>query len=93
MMCAKRLDMSPPVTVGVDRNDPDGVRSHLYVPDPEVGGLVPMCGYGWNRSDGSAFSIFRGWASRRGICKLCERNLAAGRPPVTEGWPHPTRWI
>ena len=37
---------------------PGRVVSHTYAETEE--GLFPMCGYGWNRSDGKAFSIFRG---------------------------------
>lgn len=59
----------------------------------EVTNLYPMCGYGWNRSNGQSYSIFRGNKSARGTCKLCMRNLEAGKNPVIEGFPHKTKWI
>lgn len=78
---------------GVCRNsEPGAVKSHTYAEDNE-GNLYPMCGYGWNRSDGTAFSIFRGSPGTEGTCERCRRNLAAGRGPVVDGWPHKTKWI
>lgn len=76
---------------GLCRNEGDEVRSHLYKETPE--GLVPMCGWGWNRSDGEGFSIFRGHRSNRGCCKTCIKKMKANKPPVTDGWPHKTKWI
>ncbi|WP_314712950.1 hypothetical protein [Sphingobium yanoikuyae] len=55
--------------------------------------LWPMCGYGWNRSDGHRFSIFRGSPGTEGDCKLCRKNVAAGKPPVVDGFPHKTKWL
>ena len=80
------------VITGVCRNEPNATRHHLYVYGDD-GELYPMCGYGWNRSDGTAFSIFRGHTSDLGECALCRKNLDAGKPPVTGGWHHKTRWI
>lgn len=65
---------------------------HTYVED-KSGDLWPMCGYGWNRSNGTAFSIFRGSPGTEGDCKLCQKNLRAGKPPVKEVFPHKTRWL
>lgn len=76
---------------GLDRNEQHKVRSHLYKETPD--GLYPMCGYGWNRSDGEAFSIFRGHKSSRGTCKACIKNIKAGKDPVFNGFPHKTKWI
>lgn len=59
----------------------------------EDGNLFPMCGYGWNRSDGHAFSILRKTPGSQGSCKLCQKNVAAGKPPLFEGWEHKTRWL
>jgi len=78
-------------TIAVDRNEPDNSRAHYYAHTKH--GLLPMCGYGWNRSDGSSFSVLRGWTSRRGTCKLCERNITADKPPVKNGFPHKTKWL
>ena len=77
--------------IGADRNNPDDVRSHLYANTPA--GLLPMCGYGWNRSDGEALSILRGYRSARGICLLCQRNIDEGREPVKAGFRHKTKWL
>jgi hypothetical protein len=66
--------------------------SHTYAM-MEDGSLLPMCGYGWNRSDGEAFSIFRGAPGTEGNCKRCRKNVAAGLPPVAEGFAHKTKWL
>jgi hypothetical protein len=66
--------------------------SHTYAM-MEDGELWPMCGYGWNRSNGERFSIFRGSPGTEGDCKFCRKNVAAGRPPVFDGFPHKTRWL
>jgi hypothetical protein len=76
---------------GECRNSPHAL-SHTYAMTDD-NGLWPMCGYGWNRSDGEAFSIFRGSPGTEGDCKVCARNVAAGKPPVTNGFPHKTRWL
>ncbi len=78
---------------GTDRNDPDGLKAHAYH-GPSYNELVaPMCGYGWNRSGGHAFSIFRNNTSTRGKCAICHRRIEAGLEPIREPWPHKTRWI
>ena len=76
---------------GTGRDD-DNNNSHTYAETTD-GELYPMCGYGWNRSDGEGFSIFRGTYGTEGSCKLCQKNLHSGKPPVTEGFPHKTKWI
>jgi hypothetical protein len=76
---------------GICRNEGDKVRSHLY---KEVDGNVyPMCGYGWNRSNGTRLSVFMGHSSAKGTCRRCLDNMNAGKAPVTEGWEHRTKWI
>lgn len=52
-----------------------------------------MCGYGWNRSGGDSFSVFRGLPGTEGTCKLCQKNLREGKPPVYNGFVHKTKWI
>ena len=68
-------------------------HSHLYA----VGGgydHMPMCIYGWNRSDGERLSIFRGHAGARGLCKICERRARLGLPPIeSENAEHKTKWL
>lgn len=76
----------------VDRNNPDAARSHLYALTA-AGNYWPMCDYGWNRSNGERFSILRGWSSRRGLCKMCGRRRADGKPPVVHPRTHKTKWL
>ena len=75
---------------GTCRNT-DNAKSHTYAMADD--GLWPMCGYGWNRSDGEAFSIFRGSPGTEGECQLFRKSVAAGKPPVRDGWPHKTKWL
>lgn len=76
---------------GSCRNE-ERTLSHTYAQMTD-GDLWPMCGYGWNRSDGERFSIFRGSPGTEGGCKVCRRNVAAGKAPVTDGFPHKTKWL
>lgn len=76
---------------GQCRND-DGALMHTYA-EMDDGRLLPMCGYGWNRSNGEGFSIFRGPPGTEGDCLLCRRNVAADKPPTERGVRHKTRWI
>lgn len=76
---------------GQCRNNPRAL-SHTYAM-MEDGDLLPMCSYGWNRSDGQAFSILRGPPGSEGDCALCRKNMASGKPPIRDGFPHKTKWI
>lgn len=76
---------------GQDRNEDDAL-SHTYA-ETFAGHLWPMCGYGWNRSNGNRLSIFRGSPGTEGDCKLCAKNIAAGKRPLHKGWPHKTKWL
>jgi hypothetical protein len=76
---------------GQDRNE-ERALSHTYA-EMTDGNLWPMCGYGWNRSGGTRLSIWRGSPGTEGDCKLCRKNIAAGKPPVTNGFPHKTKWL
>lgn len=76
---------------GQCRNN-DRALTHTYA-EMENGELWPMCGYGWNRSDGHALSIFRGTPGSQGDCLLCRRNVTDRKPPLTEPWPHKTKWL
>ncbi len=76
---------------GQCRNNPNA-KTHTYV-ETELDGLLPMCGYGWNRSDGDRFSIFRVSPGTEGECKLCQKNVAAKKGPVEYGFQHKTRWL
>jgi hypothetical protein len=94
--CRKAVPtMHPDITAfrsGSCRNEPHR-KSHTYVETRIEGELYPMCGYGWNRSDGEAFSIFRGSFGVAGTCERCRKNLIDGKPPVMNGWPHKTKWL
>ena len=76
---------------GLCRNN-DYALSHTYA-EMENGDLWPMCGYGWNRSDGEHFSIWRGAPGTEGDCRICQKRVATNQPPVLEGWKHKTKWI
>jgi len=41
----------------------------------------PMCRRGWNREDGTAYSIWRNNGGL-GICRVCQRRAEQGLPPV-----------
>lgn len=66
-------------------------RSHLYL--LEDGEYTPMCEFGWNRSDGERFSIFRGWRGHRGLCRTCSNRAEKGLEPIREARGHKTQWI
>lgn len=69
-------------------------HSHLYTIDTNGLPELPMCRYGWNRSDGERFSILRGWRGGRGLCRICERRAEAGLPGVEcKPGSHKTKWI
>ena len=76
---------------GSCRNN-DNARSHTYAMMDD-GELWPMCEYGWNRSNGTRFSILRGSPGTEGDCKLCRKNLDVGRPPVLVARGHKTKWL
>lgn len=76
---------------GLDRNE-DNALSHSYAM-MSSGNLWPMCDYGWNRSDGSRFSILRQPPGTEGDCKICARNVEAGKRPIIHPRPHKTKWL
>ncbi len=93
MMNAAKVD-EPTVVgyrAGLCRNE-DRALSHTYAMMSN-GDLYPMCGYGWNRSDGHGFSILRQEPGTQGDCKLCGKNVAAGKEPVYDGFDHKTKWL
>lgn len=59
-----------------DHNDDHRV-THLYKGDFGSPGL-PMCARGWNRDNGTSYSIWRGNISPAGICRVCERRALKG---------------
>ena len=75
---------------GLDRNDQHLV-AHLYsVTFGNFGD--PMCVRGWNRSDGTAYSIFRNVVGDAGVCRVCQRRAAEGKPPIPSR-NRKTRWL
>lgn len=67
-------------------------RSHLYEDNGDY--YEPMCRHGWNRSNGAAFSIFRGHSGGLGTCKVCQRRKDAGLPSVpAKPGSHKTKWL
>lgn len=75
---------------GLDRNDQHLV-AHLYKGTFSEPGL-PMCVRGWNRSNGSGYSIFRGDVGEAGVCRICERRALAGKDGVASR-KRRARWI
>jgi hypothetical protein len=67
--------------VGLGRDVPHPKRSHLYKGEFSDPG-DPMCRYGWNRDDGTSYSIWRGNYGDAGVCRICLRRAQAGLPPV-----------
>lgn len=51
--------------------------THLYKGTHADPGY-PMCKRGWNRDDGTSYSIWRGNISPAGLCKVCERRAEKG---------------
>lgn len=98
---------SPTYVEAIGRNPGEELQhSHLYVEVKEptdvaskagIGartGYLPMCRYGWNRSNGEAFSIFRGHSGARGLCKVCKKRADAGLPGVpAKSGSHKTKWL
>jgi hypothetical protein len=93
------------VIPGSCRNEDAPRRHHLYQyvehecvegwcsePCADQLDIFPMCEYGWNRSNGAAFSILRGVASGE-ECRFCRKAADAGRAPVIEARGHRTKWI
>lgn len=79
-------------TEGQDRNDQHLV-SHLYAwLTDEMSPVAPMCARGWNRSDGTGFSIFRGLSGEAGTCNVCQRRAMLKLPPM-KSRPRKTKWI
>jgi hypothetical protein len=56
------------------------LRSHLYE-GPFMGPGNPMCARGWNRDNGTAYSIWRNQTGV-GICRTCLRRALAGLPSI-----------
>ena len=55
--------------------------AHLYKGTFQDPGM-PMCARGWNRDDGTGYSIWRNQVGDAGICQVCQRRASEGRDPV-----------
>jgi hypothetical protein len=74
---------------GQDRNE-SAVVAHLYKDSfSKVGN--PMCVRGWNRVNGSGYSIFRNLSNVH-ICKVCLRRANAKLPGV-KSVERKTKWL
>lgn len=76
---------------GQCRNE-ERATSHTYAMMDD-GELWPMCGYGWNRSNGHRYSILRGTPGTEGDCLICRKRVAAKLAPIIDGWEHKTKWL
>ena len=72
--------------IGLGRDYPHPRKSHLYKGTFSDPGL-PMCRFGWNRENGTEYSIWRGNIGVDGICKICEKRADKGLEGVE---PHAT---
>lgn len=64
---------------GLSRTIPESGISHLYeIGDGCMDFLNPMCRYGWNRDNGSSYSIWRNIIGSQGICKICLKRARKG---------------
>lgn len=81
---------------GMGRNDgEESLVTHLYEYKGTISNILgPMCRKGWNRSDGSGFSILRNNVSNKGICRTCQKR-AGENLPFVESVPgsHKTKYI
>lgn len=67
---------------GMDRSsEGNKLVTHLYKGDFSDPGF-PMCKRGWNRDNGSDYSIWRGNISEKGICDICMRRAEQGKEGI-----------
>ena len=62
---------------GLGRDYPHPRLAHLYKGDIDDPGL-PMCKRGWNRDNGTSYSIWRNNYGRDGICTVCVKRAFKG---------------
>lgn len=62
-------------------HDDDHKVTHLYKGTFDEPGL-PMCKRGWNRDNGTAYSIWRNNISPGGICKICLKRAIENKEPI-----------
>lgn len=62
---------------GLGRDYPHPRISHLYHGTFADPGL-PMCARGWNRENGTSYSIWRGNTGTQGTCSVCLKRARKG---------------
>lgn len=62
---------------GLGRDYPHPKLAHLYKGDFSDPGL-PMCKRGFNRDNGTSYSIWRNNLGEDGVCKVCLRRARKG---------------
>lgn len=75
---------------GQCRND-ENATAHIYECEGSMNPIGPLCIYGWNRSQGFAFSILRN-VKTGSSCKTCMKRKKEGKGMV-QPVEHKTRWI
>lgn len=66
---------------GLGRDVPHPPLAHLYKGTFAEPGN-PMCRHGWNRDEGTDYSIWRGNIGAKGICRVCLLRALAGLPSI-----------
>lgn len=65
-------------------NNDYGLLDETHVYEIVDGSYRPLCKRGFNRDFGYGFSIFRGNVGELGVCEVCARREASGKPGL--GW-------
>ena len=78
--------------LGLGRDVPPPRLAHLYQGTFSSPGN-PMCAWGWNRSNGHSYSIFRGHEGVGGVCKICWRRAKAGKNGVRDNRERRTKYL
>lgn len=72
--------------VGLGRDAPDSQGRHMKVAHLYKGTMSdpgwPMCRRGWNRDDGTSYSIWRNNVGESGVCAVCTRRALENRDSV-----------
>lgn len=76
-MNIKGFDIPDGYITGQDRDTDRGQVTHLYKGTFSEPGL-PMCKRGWNRDNGTSYSIWRNNIGNGGICKVCLKRALKG---------------
>ncbi len=63
--------------IGMNRKTEDTSFAHLYDGNFDNPGK-PLCRYGYNRDNGTSYSIWRGNVGKKGICPTCYKRALNG---------------